>query len=247
MTQEVKAWWESTAEEFQAAVDYPVGIDWGWDGLDDADLLGDVTGEAVVELGCGGGQCTVALAEAGADVVGVDLSENHIEHAADLAVEHGADIDLVTADVQTLPLASESFDVAFNTFVFQWVEDIAAAFAEAYRVLRPGGRFVFSTPHPTFRLVDPETHVVEHSYFETGRWVRYEDADGGDNDLVVYHHRVADIYNALSVAGFSVGRLLEPGSADPEENESDPWGDAPAELRSKVPRVLVVEAHKPAG
>lgn len=244
MTREVKAWWESDADDFQAAEERPVGIGWGWDGLDDTDLLGDVDGTDVIELGCGGGECTVALANAGADVVGVDLSENHIRYAADLATEQGADIALVNGDVRTLPVRSRRFDIAFNTFVFQWVDDIAAAFGEAYRVLRPGGRFVFSTPHPMFRTVDPETHVLERSYFETGRWVRYEDADEHGNDLVVYHHRVADIYNTLRSTGFEVERLLEPGSADPDDNEGDPWGDAPADLRSKVPRVLVVEAHK---
>jgi SAM-dependent methyltransferase len=244
MTQEVKVWWETTADDFQEAVDRSPGIGWGWDELDDADLLGDVAGKDVIELGCGGGQCTVALANAGANVVGVDLSTTQLAYAEDLATEHGARIDLVQGDVSDLGVASDRFDIAFNSFVFQWIEEIGAAFAEAYRVLRPGGRFVFSTPHPMFRTVNPETHAVEHSYFDTGRWVRYEDADGEGNDLVVYHHTVADIHGALRATGFEVERLLEPGSPDPADHESGPWGDSPAELRSKVPRVLVVEARK---
>lgn len=244
MIREVKTWWEANAEDFQEGEDRPVGINWGWDDLEETALLGDVDGRDVVELGCGGGRCTVALANAGADVVGVDLSVNHIACADALAAEHEADIDLVTGDVMTLPLAAERFDVAFNTWVFQWVDDIAAAFAEAHRVLRPGGRFVFSTPHPVFKTVDPDTHVVEGSYFDTGRWVLYEEADEDGNDLVVSHHTVADIYEALQSTGFEVERLLEPGSPDPADQPSDPGDDAPVELLSKVPRILVIVARK---
>lgn len=243
MTREVKAWWESSADEFQETGDRSVGIDWGWDGIEDRELLGDVAGADLVEVGCGGGQCTVALAEYGADVVGVDLSEGQLGHARAAIADAGVDAEVVQGDVRALPLATDGFDLAFNTFVFQWVDDLGACFAEVDRVLRPGGRFVFSMPHPAFRTVDPGTHVVERSYFDTGRWVRYEDADEHGNDLVVYHHTVADVYRELSSAGFAVDRLLEPGSPDPDDYEDGPWGDSPAELQAKVPTVLIVEAR----
>jgi len=77
VTDEVRRRWEETARWFQADLDLPVAVNWdGLGELTEADLglLGDVAGADVVELGCGGGQCAVALAERGADVVGVDLS-----------------------------------------------------------------------------------------------------------------------------------------------------------------------------
>ncbi len=241
MTREVKEWWEYTSESFQETAEIPVGINWGWDGLDDEDMLGDVAGEEILELGCGGGQCTVALAELGADVTGLDLSDIQIDHAWTLATERDVEIDLVQGDVTELPFTADSFDLAFNTFVFQWVADLGTCFAETSRVLRSGSRFVFSMPHPFFDLADPETHEIVESYFDTGRQVRVDERVGHPN-LVTYRHRISDIHTALRQAGFVIERVLEPGSPEPSDHEAGPWGESPPELRAKLPRVLVVEA-----
>ena len=244
MTEEVKRWWEETARWFQADIDLDVGINWTGTGNEssDLDLLTDVAGADVVELGCGGGQCTVELARRGADVVGVDLSREQLGYAGDLVAEHGVGgaVALLEGDLTALSLAAGQFDVAFNCWVFQWVGDLDAAFAEAARVLRPGGRFVFATPHPVYGLADPETGEVVESYFDTGRQATTE--DGLDADQVTYRHRVSDVYAALVDAGFRVEQLLEPGSADPDDYEEGPWGELTPELTSKLPTTLVVDA-----
>jgi SAM-dependent methyltransferase len=244
MTEEVRAWWDETAVWFQRDIDLPVGVNWLGFGAGDLDLLGDVTGFDVVELGCGGGQCSVALAERGAGVTGVDLSTAQLEYARDLADERDAAVEFLQGDVTALPVADESVDVAFNAWVFQWVPDLSAAFSEAHRVLRPGGRFVFSIPHPFFEVVDPESHEVVESYFDTGRRVYAH--DGVEADEVLYRHTVSEVYDALVGSGFDVERLREPGSADPGDYEAGPWGELQPDLMAKVPATLVVEARKPA-
>lgn len=65
-----------------------MGINWGYDGVDGGELLGDLAGADVLELGCGGGQCTVELARRGADVVGIDFTRNQLRYARDLVVFH---------------------------------------------------------------------------------------------------------------------------------------------------------------
>lgn len=244
MTREVKEWWEETADYFQEEIDLNVGVNWTGFGADDLELLGDVNGLDVLELGCGGGQCTVAVAKRSASVTGVDISSAQLAHARKLVDEHDVDADLLQADVTDLSMiVDRCFDLAFNAYVFQWIGDVERCFEETYRVLRPGGRFVFSTPHPFYEVADPETHRVEESYFESGR--RVVAHDGLDADQVTYRHRVSDLHNALVEAGFRVERLHEPGSDDPEEYQAGPWGERTPELMSKLPSTLAFEARKP--
>lgn len=241
MTREIKERWELTSTEFQERADVSVQINWGWDDVCDDALLGDVDGQAVLELGCGGGQDTVALAERGATVTGIDLTRQQLHHASDLFDDHGLEIDVVEGDITDLPFVAGQFDLAFNTWVFQWVPDIEGCFFEAHRVLRPGGRLVFSMPHPYFELADPDSREVVESYFDTGRQVT---VDGREEypDMVTYRRKVSDVYNALRETGFEVEQMLEPGSADPDDYEPGPWGDTPPELRATLPRILIVEA-----
>jgi len=164
-----------------------------------------------------------------------------LHHARDLFAEHDFDIDVVEGDITNLPFGADEFDLAYNAYVFQWVPDFRAAVTEAHRVLRPGGRFVFSMPHPFFDLADPDTGEIVESYFDTGRQV-VEDGREEYPDLVTYRWKVSDVYNALVAAGFDVERLLEPGTSDPDDYEPGPWGNSPPELQAKLPGVLVVAA-----
>lgn len=242
MTEEVEDWWDATADAFQEAIDLDVGVNWTGFGHGDLELLTDVEDEDVLELGCGGGQCTVALAKRGADVTGIDLSEEQLAHARALADEHGVDIDVRKGSVTDLEGFDDGcFDVAFNAWVFQWVEDLAACFEETHRVLRPGGRFVFSMPHPVYEVTEGSSHEVTESYFETGRLEITH--DGMDVDQVLFRHTVSDVVNALVDAGFVVDRMLEPGTSDPDDYEPGPWGEYTPELMSKLPSVLVFETH----
>jgi len=54
----------------------------------------------------------------------------------------------VCADIETLPFANESFDFVFSNLSLQWCNDLQAALAEVYRVLKPGGLFLFTTFGP---------------------------------------------------------------------------------------------------
>jgi len=239
--EETREWWNATSEYFQAEGDIPVGIGYG-PGCppdDDLGLLPELAGSDVVELGCGGAQCGIALAERGAaSVTGVDLSEEQLAYAARLVADRGVDVELVQGDVTALPLSAGRFDLAFSAFAFQWIDDLDAPFAEAARVLRPGGRFVFSVPHPFYGVFDPETGELSRSYFEPG--AERTDYDGIDPTQVVFRRRVSDVHAALRAAGFTVDRLLEPGTSDPDAYE-ELWSSKP-ELMAMVPRTLAVRA-----
>lgn len=241
MTEEVKEWWEFSSEGFQEASPVSVGCNWGWD-LDNEKLLGDIAGKDVLELGCGGGQDTVALKDFGANVIGVDLSREQLNHAVTLAGEHDVTFDLVQGDITELPFVDNRFDLSYNTYVFQWVSDLQECFEETHRILRPRGRFVFSMPHPFFKLADPETHEIVKSYFDTGRQIQADERAGAPNQ-VTFRQKISDVYNALRKSGFDVEQMLEPGTSDPTDYEPGPWGVITPELRALLPRVLIISAR----
>lgn len=106
------------------------------------DLLGEVAGRDVLDVGCGDGALAVALARQGGRVVAVDPSAAMIAGARRRAEEGGANILLCRAEAERLPFGSARFDRLVAITVLCFIEDAAPSFAEMARVLRPGGRLV---------------------------------------------------------------------------------------------------------
>lgn len=193
------------------------------------DVLGSVEGRDYVELGCGGGQGTVGTAELGTETaVGIDFSGEQLRHARQLRDFYGVDAQFVSGDVTNLPFADDRFDVASSEAAFQMVEHLDRALLEAHRVLRDGGIFVFSVPHPLYENLDNETATIEGSYFDAGP-KEITINEGYESTLFVFDRTVADLHNALVDAGFEVRRLIEHQRYEVEEND-------PAE--SDLPEIL---------
>jgi SAM-dependent methyltransferase len=117
-------------------------------------LLGDVRGRRIVDFGCGSGANTVLLAGRGADVWGVDISEDLIRLAARrLAVSGRADgARFVVGSAHDLPFPDGSVDVLFGIAILHHL-DLALVSAEVHRVLRTGGRAIFQEPVRNSRVV----------------------------------------------------------------------------------------------
>src|SRR5690348_1897730 len=110
-------------------------------------LTGDVRGRRVLDAGCGPGLHAEQLAARGADVVGLDASQAMVDLAR---TRLGSRARVEQADLNArLPLADEEFDMVVCALAIHYVDDRAATLREFHRVLRPGGRVVFSTQHPT--------------------------------------------------------------------------------------------------
>jgi SAM-dependent methyltransferase len=112
-------------------------------------------GARLLDLGCGAGRASVALAELGLEVVGVDLSEGMIETARDQAELAGVTVTFEVMDAARLSLPDESFDAAlFSYNGIELVPGLAEkeqVLRQVHRVLRPGGVFLFTT-HSIFAL-----------------------------------------------------------------------------------------------
>ena len=112
-------------------------------------LLGDVRGLRILEVGCGGGQCSIAFARQGAISAGVDLSDAQLDFARKLALDHGVEVHFQQGSAEDLSAyASNAWDVVFSAYAFQYVEQIEKALQECARVLAPGGRLVISRQSP---------------------------------------------------------------------------------------------------
>jgi ubiquinone/menaquinone biosynthesis C-methylase UbiE len=106
--------------------------------------------ERVVDLGCGWGTFGFALAPRVAEVVGVDFSQRSIELCEQRLREHPTpNLHFLCADAAATGLEGSAWDlvIAADLFEHLYPDDSAAVVREAYRLLKPGGRFSIWTPH----------------------------------------------------------------------------------------------------
>jgi trans-aconitate methyltransferase len=103
------------------------------------DALAPQPGERIADLGCGDGRLTAAIAERGAQVVGVDRS------AAMVAAARQRGVGAVIADAGAIPLRSGTQDAVFSNAALHWLPDHGRVVAEMTRILAPGGRMVVRT------------------------------------------------------------------------------------------------------
>src|SRR5436305_1035520 len=101
------------------------------------ELLDPKPGERVLDVGCGTGHLTQKIADAGAQVVGVDASAAMIDEAR----RNFPDLKFELADATAMRFA-EPFDAVFSNAALHWVKPPAAAVARMWEALRPGGRVV---------------------------------------------------------------------------------------------------------
>lgn len=226
-----RRWWDADADAYQGEHGEFLGevrFVWCPEGLDedDARLLGDVGGRTVLEVGCGAASCSRWLAGRGARVVAVDLSAGMLRHARAGGRRTGVVVPLVQADAQRLPLADERVDLACSAFgALPFVADSAAVLREVARVLRPGGRFVFSVTHP-LRWVFPDDpgpdglHVTT-SYFDRTPYVEIDTS--GAATYVEHHRTLGDRVREIVAAGLTLVDLLEPEWPDGHERSWGQW------------------------
>jgi ubiquinone/menaquinone biosynthesis C-methylase UbiE len=111
------------------------------------ELLAPLEGKRVLDAGCGDGVYSIAAAERGAFVTGVDLSEDMLAAAQARSAARGIAVDWRQGDVMALPFPDSGFDLAIAITLLCLVPDPREAVRELARVLVPGGRLVIGELH----------------------------------------------------------------------------------------------------
>lgn len=218
-------------------------------------LLGDVRGRRILDAGCGSGYLARLLAAKGAKVVGVDHSSRLLEVARREEKREPLGVEFHKADLARLsPFAGGAFDVVVSNVVMQDVVAFAKAFREFHRVLRAGGRLLFSVTHPCFERPVPGMWVREppdSERIEEWRGLlldRYYDrvalwwGPSGQPPMVGFHRTLEDYVAALHGAGLLIARMEEPRpSAEAIDRMYRQFADY-----VRVPNFLIVEAVRPA-
>ena len=105
-----------------------------------AEAIDLMAGERILDVACGSGSTTIAMARRFTDVVGVDYVPELLERARERAAAERLEIEFLEGDAEQLPFEDESFDVVVSTFGSMFAPDHQRAADELLRVCRPGGR-----------------------------------------------------------------------------------------------------------
>lgn len=177
----------------------------------------------VLDLCCGMGRHSLALAEAGYKVTGVDLSEVLLKEA--IKQDEAQAVAFLSGDMRELPVTGP-FDAVVNLFTsfgyFQVDEDNGQVFHEINRVLRPGGRFIIDFLNPSYvsqHLVpgserrDEEVTIQERRRIEDGfvkKEITLTDEASGDRrhyEEIVRLYELADFHSMIEQAGLHMDRV----------------------------------------
>ncbi|MBF6340522.1 class I SAM-dependent methyltransferase [Nocardia abscessus] len=249
-----RRWWDADAAQYHETHAEFLGVDspggefvWCPEGLHEGDmrLLGDVTGKLVLEIGCGSAPCARWLAGQGARPVGLDLSRGMLERGLAAMARGGPHVPLVQADAEALPFPDASFDLACSAFgAVPFVADSALVMREVARVLRPGGRWVFSVNHP-MRWIFPDDPgpaglTATIPYFDR---TPYVEVDGDNVPTYVEHHRtIGDRVREIVAAGLVVQDIVEPEWPEWLDREWGQWSPLRGEL---FPGTAIFVTRKP--
>jgi ubiquinone/menaquinone biosynthesis C-methylase UbiE len=106
------------------------------------------SGATVLDFGGGTGAISSALARQGFQMTVCDLSEGMLSAGNELYSSQGIDWVLLPQEWKRLPFADRQFDAVIASSVFEYLDNVEDVLAECGRVLRPGGKLIFSVPNP---------------------------------------------------------------------------------------------------
>ncbi|KAF0109763.1 MAG: methyltransferase type 11 [Chloroflexi bacterium] len=224
--------------------------------------VGDVKGKSLLHLQCHFGMDTLSWARLGANVTGMDFSEEGIALACSLAEELKIPSRFICCDLYDLPNhLNETFDIVFTSYgVLTWLPDIARWAQIAASCVKPGGFFYIAEMHPFAAVFDYQAMELRYRYpyfdkealsFEVeGSYADHNAEVTVKNDFE-WNHTLGEIITSLINAGLQIEFLHEfPFTVFEQlpflEHDGKGIWNFPGEGKPPIPLMFSLRAIKPA-
>ena len=222
------------------------------------ELLGEMKGKSILHLQCHFGQDSISLGRLGANVTGVDLSDEAIKQAIKLAEKTNVNATFICCDLYDLPQQlTERFDMVFTSYgTIGWLPDLDQWANIVSQYLKPHGKFVFVEFHPFVWMFDDDFEKIKYNYFNTGAIVETENGTYADRnaeiqqEYVMWNHSVSEVLNSLIKNGLTINSFDEfdysPYNCFNKTIEVEPKKHRIKHLGNNIPMIYSIEAAKKA-
>lgn len=208
------------------------------------EMLPDLAGKDVLDMGCGyGWHCRYAIEQGARSVIGVDISQRMLDKAK--AINQLEGIEYTRKPLEELDYPAAQFDLVMSSLAFHYIASFESISRNVYKWLRPQGSFVFSVEHPVFTAAGPQDwaygpgneklHWPVNDYFMEGKRA----AIFLGEKVTKYHRTLTTYLNTLLQTGFTLRQVIEPQPSKEMLNAITGMKD---ELRR--PMMLLIAAQK---
>lgn len=179
--------------------------------------LGDVKGKSLLHLQCHFGMDTLSWAREGADVTGIDLSDEAIEYAKQLSTELDIHANFISCNVYDLKdHLNKKFDIVFTSYgVIGWLPDLDKWASIISHFLRPGGTFYMIEFHPAVWMFDDNFQYIKYPYHNVETIIEKQTGTYADRNSKIeyneysWNHSLSEVINSLIRNGLQIQQLNE--------------------------------------
>lgn len=181
-----------------------------------ADMLPDLTGKTVLDLGCGYGHNCIDFIHRGANkVVGIDLSQKMLEIAKKESLNEK--IEYINMSMTDLSKLKKKFDFIYSSLAFHYIEDFEKLITDIYKLLNHGGELLYSQEHPIITATigggywnkNEQGEKVSYTfsnYSQSGKREDFWFVDG----VIKYHRSIGENLTTVAKSGLMIKEVVEP-------------------------------------